>query len=318
MNNKRFIGTVKIFLYYGGVVLVVAGIIWFIINGAFAVYLFSIRQGIYHGGTYDILTPGIIMAASMAVYYRYRKMCFANNVSGKMQIGIFYFLSLLCSAMFAGADLLFTKLVLQRICGGIVRTRLEMRSNYLSSLVFDYTRMFDEIPVSGSPYSTGIMLLIFAAMTLYYYCFWVIGSYFMCCFLCQKRKRLVYIGITTILVPVMLIYEYDIECVISSISYNTQLDFVLMYILSEIIFVGILSDPILFLFIIPELYSEAIWYKDFSSFISYIFVFAVFAFVMLLCTVLIDKVKSPGRRKIKRAIDDYYKDIRNKKENKNE
>ena len=99
----------------------------------------------------------------------------------------------------------------------------------------------------------------------------------MCCFLCQKRKRLVYIGITTILVPVMLIYEYDIEGVISSISYDTQLEFVLIYILSEIIFVGILSDPILFLFIIPELYSKAIWYKDFSSFISYIFVFAVFA-----------------------------------------
>lgn len=316
MNSKRLVGTGKIFLHSGGVVLIVAGIIWLIINGAFAVYLFSIRYGRYHDGTYDILTPWIIMAASMAVYYRYQKMCSANNVSGRMQIGIFSFLSLFCSAMFAAADLLFAEIVMQRPYSAVTRFKIEVGSPYLSKLINTFKDMFDSLPQNGSSSSSGIMLLTFIAVTLYYYCFWVTGSYFMCCFVCQKRKRLIYIGIMTMLVPVLLSNNNKIGPAIE-LGYNSEwIITALKSALALIILIGFLTDPVLIMFSVLGFLYRAIGYKSADPLVFNIFVFAVFASVMLIFTGLIDKVQSPGRRKIKSAIDNYHRNSSNKKKNK--
>ncbi|MCH5194215.1 MAG: hypothetical protein J1F11_09655 [Oscillospiraceae bacterium] len=304
MNGKRLIGTGNIFLQSCGAVIVLAAAVWFIINGAFAVYLFSIFQGIYDECTYDIFTPLIIMPASMAVYYRYRKMCSANNVSGKMQTGIFSFLSLLCSAMFAGADLMFAEIVMQRPYIAFSRLKIETGSPYLSKLINACKDMFDSLPKNGFSSSSEIMLLTFIAVTLYYYCFWVTGSYFMHSFVCNKRKRLIYTAIMTMLVPVLL-SNNKIEAAIELGYNNDYIVSVLKTALALIILAGFLTDPLLILFGALGFLYYAIGYKSAGPLIFDIFIFAAFALIMILCTGFIDKIWSPGRRKIKKAIDNY-------------
>lgn len=302
MNSKRLIGTEKIFMHSGGVAILLAVIVWLLINGAFTVYMSD--KWDYHGGTYDILTPGIFMAISMAIYYRYWKMCAANNALGKIHIRTYSFLSVFFSAMFAAADLRLAEFFLQTPYKAITRMKIEIGSTYLSKLINAYKDMLDSLSKSDPQYLSEIMLLVFISVTLCYYCFWMIGSYFMRCFIYQKRKRLIYTGIMTMLVPVLMSNHKDIIYIIE-LSYKSEwIIYVLISALSLIIVIGFLTDPILIMFSELAFLHRAIANESVNSLAFNILVFVIFASVMHLCVKFIDKGLFQGR-KIKKALKKY-------------
>lgn len=197
MKLKRTIGTGKIFLYSCGAVIALAGVIWLIINGVYAVYISGEEPSrrwswsVYEQTSVDIVTPWLLMAAAVAIYYRYWKMCSANNISCTKQTVVFSLLSVFVSPVFAAADLLAAKLLFERLYGGIVVTQFEDDSRFFLKLISDYVHSLDEnVTVLSTPYNMKTMLLLFALMAVYYYCFSLRGVILHSVSDTEERKRL--------------------------------------------------------------------------------------------------------------------------------
>lgn len=306
MNLKRTIGTGKIFLYSCGAVIALAAIIWLIVNGIFAVYLsgaesFSWRI-YYDNASSDVVTPWLLMAAAGAIFYRYCKMCSANNISGTKQIVVFVLLSLLIPIAFAAVDLLFTKLVLQRVYGGVVFTNIENDNGYFRTIVREYSRSLgDEVPEIYSPYPMNTLLLIFAFMTLYYYCFFITGCYMVQCFRYGRRKTLIYYAVT-ILIEVILV-NYFSEKAEWLLDYNpppSVLMIIALLILVTILVIFI-SNPIVFLNVFLILSK--------GNMGTIIIGFIMAAFYIFITSPSIEAIhlsQFPKKKRIRKALENYY------------
>lgn len=302
MNFKRTVGTGKIFLYSCGIVIAAAAAVWLIINGVYAVYISDKEPRwkwfySYTESAADIVTPWLLMAAAMAIYYRYWKMCSANNVSCTKQTAMFSLLSLFVSAAFAAADLLYAKLVLQPLYGGIIITRLEDESTYFYHIITDYMDLFEEdIPQTLSPYTTSTLLLIFAFMTLYYYCFFLAGCYIMQCFRYGRKKTLIYYAVTTaiLILTGFAIDKFNLEFEESTIA------FILSFILYAVIISGFFTNPFIFLYSIPYMTGSKI-----DSIIVCLIMLTVFILITVAAVEALGLRQFPRKREIKKALKNY-------------
>lgn len=304
MNDKRLIGTGKIFLYSCGAAAGLAGIVWLLMNSIFAVYFAGKKAGslgYYTGGTADVITPWLLMAVSMVTYYRYWKICSANNVSGIRQAMVFPFVSLVVSAAFAAADLIFTKLIMQMLYGGIVCTRFESDSSYFEGIIHKYMISIEGVPVIYSPYTVKNLLLIFAMMTMYYYSFFIAGSFVMQCLRYIRKVTVIY-NVVTILLLISLV------CVIIKTIENDNLFYsierALMWAMAAVTF----SNPFTFLFVAPYISRGSI-----SDIRIYFIILAIFIFAVILFSAILSKFQFPGKRRIKIALENYYSENNIKK-----
>lgn len=303
MNFKRTVGTGKIFLYSCGIVTAAAAAVWLIVNGAYAVYISGKEPRwrwfySYTESAADIVTPWLLMAAAMAVYYRYWKMCSANNVSCTKQTAMFSLLSVFASAAFAAADLLYAKLVLQPIYGGIIITRLEDESSYFHDIITDYIDLFEEdIPQTLSPYTMKTLLLIFAFTAVYYYCFFLTGCYIMQCFRYGRKKTLIYYAVTTaiLILTGFAIDKFNLEFEESTIA------FILSFILYAVIISGFFTNPFIFLYFIPYM-----TYSKIDYIIGCLIMMTVFILITVAAVEALGLRQFPRKREIKKALKNYY------------
>ena len=297
MNSKRLIGTGKIFLYSCGAVIGVAGIIWLIINCIPAVY-FARRKpgflGYYTEVRTDVITPWLLMAVSIVTYYRYWKICSANNVSGIKQTLVFSFISLFVSSVFAAADFIFTKFIMQMIYGGIVCTRFENDCPYFKEIIREYIKSIEGDPEIYSPYGVKNLLLIFAMMAIYYYCFFIAGSLVMQCLRYIRKVTVIY-NIVTVVLLISLV------CVIIKTIENDDLFHSIERVLVWTTFAVVFSNPFTFLFIAPYTSRGSIY-----DIIFYFIILAVFIFIVILFSAILSRFQSPGKRRIKNALENYY------------
>lgn len=302
MKLKRTIGTGKIFLYSCGAVMALAGIIWFIINGIYAVYISGEKPGkgwisAFEQSSVDIVTPWLLMAAAMAVYYRYWKMCSANNVSCTKQTGVFSLLAVFVSAAFAAADLLTAKLVFEKLYGGIVLTRFEDGNLFFFEIINDYVVSLDEnVTVLSTPYNMKTLLLLFAFMAVYYYCFFLAGCYIVQCFRCGRKKTLIYYAVTIAIGIFLVLYAEKID---SAFDNQILTDFLVLFSL-WFIFIGAVTNPVIFL-----VFFQQIPIEDFS-FIMFGFV-VMSAFILITVPIIesVGKGQFPSKRQIKKILKNY-------------
>lgn len=295
MKLKRTIGTGKIFLYSCGAVIALAGIIWLIINGVYAVYISGEKTGSLWVHSYtqrsaDIVTPWLLMAAAAAIYYRYWKMCSANNISCTKQTWVFSVLAMVVPAAFAAVDLFSAKLVFERIYGGIVCTCFEDKSNYFFELISNYIYSLDEGATEiSTPYTIKIMLLLFVLMAVYYYCFFITGCYIIQCFRYGRKKTLIYYAVT---ISLLIFFVHYAE------AFEDQIFLLFIYV--DVILIGALTNPIIFLNLFP--------YTTEGSIDSILFGF-VFMTAFILITILsiefIGLKQFPSKRQVEKIIKDY-------------
>lgn len=251
----------------------------------------------YTESTADIVTPWLLIAAAMAIYYRYWKMCSANNVSCTKQTAVFSLLSMFVPAAFAAADLLYAKLILQPLYGGIIITRLEDESYYFYHIIDDYIDLFEEnLPQTLSPYTMKTLLLIFAFTAVYYYCFFLTGCYIMQCFRYGRKKTLIYYAVTTaILILTAFVFDkFDLEFEESTIA------FILSFILCAVIILGFLTNPFIFLYFIPYMTSSKI-----DSIIVCLIMLTVFILITAAAVEALGLRQFPRKREIKKALKNY-------------
>lgn len=237
------------------------------------------------------------MAAAMAVYYRYWKMCSANNVSCTKQTAVFSLLSVFVPAAFAAADLLYAKLILQPLYGGIIITRLEDESTYFHHIIDDYIYLFEEnIPQTLSPYTMKTLLLIFAFTAVYYYCFFLAGCYIIQCFRYGRKELIIYYSVTTaILILTALILDK-----LNPVFEDSAIALILLFIFVAAIASGFLTNPFIFLYFIPYLTGSGI-----DSIIVCLIMLAVFILITVVTIEAIGLEQFPGKRKIKKALKNY-------------
>lgn len=302
MNFKRTVGTGKIFLYSCGIVTALAAAVWLIINGVYAVYISGKGPkwrwfGSYTESAADIVTPWLLMAAAMAIYYRYWKMCSANNVSCTKQTAMFSLLSVFVPAAFAAADLLYAKLVLQPLYGGIIITRLEDESIYFYHIITDYMDLFEEnVPQTLSPYTMKTLLLIFVFMTLYYYSFFLAGCYIMQCFRYGRKELIIYYSVTTaILILTALVLDK-----LDPVFEDSAIALILLFIFVAAIASGFLTNPFIFLYFIPYLTGSGI-----DSIIVCLIMLTVFILITVVTIEVIGLGQFPRKREIKKALKNY-------------
>lgn len=306
MKLKRTIGTGKIFLYSCGAVIALAGIIWLIINGVYAVYISGEEPSrrwsrIYEQRSADVVTPWLLMAAAAVIYYRYWKMCSANNVSCNKQTVVFSLLSVFVSPLFAAADLLAAKLVFERLYGGIVVTQFEDDNRFFLQLISDYVHSLDEnVTVLSTPYNMKTMLLLFALMAVYYYCFFIAGCYIMQCFRYGRKKTLIYYAVTIIYCIVFFHYEGKFEKLLG----DTELAYVLVFIAMMLIIAIFLINPIVFLFALPVITDI-----DSDSIIVGFIMMTVFIFITIPNIEALGLKQFPNIRKIKKFLKKYNAQI---------
>ena len=304
MNDKRLIGTGKIFLYSCSAAAGLAGIVWLLINSIFAVYFASKKAGslgYYTGFTTDTATPWLLMAVSIVTYYRYWKICSANNVSGIRQALVFPFVSLVVSTAFAAADLIFTKLVMQMLYGGIVCTGFESDSSYFEGIIHKYLISIEGVPAIYSPYTMKDLLLLFAIMTIYYYCFFIAGGYIMQCLRYIRKITVIYnVSMITLLIimvcTIFKVIEYD------NAAYSVER--ILAWITLAIIF----SNPVTFLFIVPYTSKGGV-----SDIKIYFILLSIFILFVILFTAFLSRLRFPGKGRIKIALENYYSEKNIKK-----
>ncbi|MDE7303465.1 MAG: hypothetical protein K2N60_09140 [Oscillospiraceae bacterium] len=305
MNIKRTVGTGKIFLYSCGAVLALAGVVWLIINGVYAVLISGEepRWTWFHSYTKssaDIITPWLLMAASMAICYRYMKMCRANNVSCTKQAAVFSLLSIFISTLFAAADLLTAKLVLQPLYGGIVITRLEDESSYFWYIITDYMDLFEEdVPQTLSPYTMNTLLMIFAFMAVYYYCFFLAGCYIMQCFRCGRKKTLIYYAVTAAVGILLMLFISETGGIKLE---NTTASFILNFPFIVWLTLGFLTNPIVFLYFIPYVADGD---RDIDSIVFSFVMMTIFILITVGSTESLGLKQFPSKRKIKKALKSY-------------
>lgn len=301
MTVKRTIGTGKIFWYSCGVVIALAGVVWLIINGIYAVLISGEEPEWdwyydYAKTAADIVTPWLIMAASMAICYRYMKMCSANNVSCTKQTAVFSLLSVFVSTTFAAADLLFAKLVMQPLYGGIIMTRFEADSTYFRRIIRDYVRAFGEdVPQTISPYTMNTMLLIFALMAVYYYCFFIAGCYIARCFKYGSRKIYIYYAVITVLGIIAFYADSEFES-----SKDMDQNIALTLILVVIIIVNVITNPVIFLYIFPSLTAGKI-----ETIITGLIALTVSVFITMLGIAVLGSEQFPRKKQIKKILKNY-------------
>lgn len=302
MNFKRTVGTGKIFLYSCGIVTALAAAVWLIINGVYAIYISGKEPRwdwfySYTESTADIVTPWLLMAATMAIYYRYWKMCSANNVSCTKQTAVFSLLSVFVPAAFAAADLLYAKLVLQPLYGGIIITRLEDESYYFHHIINDYIDLFEEnVPQTLSPYTMKTLLLIFAFTAVYYYCFFLAGCYIMQCFRYGRKELIIYYSVTTaILILTALILDK-----LDPVFEDSAIALILLFIFVAAIASGFLTNPFIFLYFIPYLTGSGI-----DSIIVCLIMLTIFILITVVTIEAIGLGQFPRKRKIKKALKNY-------------
>ena len=303
MKLKRTIGTGKIFLYSCGAVIALAGIIWLIINGVYAVYISGEKPGkwVKTHESADIVTPWLLMASAMAIYYRYWKMCSANNVSCTKQTGVFSLLAMVISPVFAAADLLAAKLVFERFYGGIVVTHFEDDNRFFLQLISDYVLSLDEnVTELSSPYNMKTMLLLFALMAVYYYCFFIAGYYIMQCFRYGRKKTLIYYAVTIIYCIVFVHYEGKFEKLLG----DTALAYALVFIAMMLIIAIFLTNPIVFLYALPVITDG-----DFDLIIVVFIMMTVFIFITIPNIEALGLKQFPNIRKIKKFLKKYNAQI---------
>lgn len=299
MKLKRTIGTGKIFLYSCGAVIALAGIIWLIISGVYAVYISGEAPGncVIKHESVDIATPWLLMAATMAIYHRYWKMCNANNVSCTKQTGVFSLLSVFVPTAFAAADLLSAKLVFERLYGGIVLTRFEDDSRYFLNLIYDYLLSLDEnVTGTSTPYNMKILMLLFTLMAVYYYCFSLSGCYIMQCFRYGRKKTLIYYAVTIIFCIVFVHYEGKFEKLLG----DTELAYILIFIAMMLIIAIFLTNSIVFLCALPT-----ITYGD-PDLIRVGFIMMTAFILITIASIESFCLKQfPSKRKIKKILKNY-------------
>ena len=293
MNIKRTVGTGKIFCYSCGVVLALVGVVWLIINGVYAVYISGEEPDwdiLYrYTSAADIATPWLLMAASMAICYRYMKMCSANNISYAKQTVVFSLLSVFISTLFAAADLLFAKFVLQPLYGGIIVTRFEKESTYFKSIIYYYVWSFGEdIPQTISPYTMNTMLLLFALMAVYYYCFFLAGCYIVWCFRHGGKKIHIYYVVITVLGIIAIFAGSEWGSLI-----DTAWDILLALFVVVIIVVNVLTNPVIFLYAFPYLVLG-----DFETIIVVFIIMAVFVFITVLSIKILGSEQFPRKKQL--------------------
>ena len=290
MNIKRTVGTGKIFLYSCGAVLALAGIVWLIINGIYAVYISGKEPEFrWFKSAPDIVTPWLLMAASIAICYRYIKICIANNVSYTKQTAIFSLLSVFVSTLFAAADLLFAKFVLQPLYSGIIMTRFETDNNYFEYIVLEYVLSFeDDVPQILSPYTMSTMLLLFALMAVYYYCFFLAGCYIVRCFRHGGRKIRIYYVVMTVLGIISLFADSEMES-----GTDTALSIILMIFSVIVIVVNFLTNPVVFLYAFPYLVLG-----DIETIKVGFIVMAVFILITLLSIKILGSEQFPRKKQL--------------------
>lgn len=301
MKLKRTIGTGKIFLYSCGAVIALAGIIWLIINGIYAVYISGEEPGkwVRTHESVDIVTPWLLMAAAMAIYYRYWKMCSASNVSGTKQTGVFALLSVFAPATFAAADLLSAKLVFERLYGGIVCTRFEDKSTYFGKLIRDYIYSLDEnVTEISTQYNMKTLLLLFFLMAAYYFCFFLAGCYIVQCFRYGRKKPLIYYAVTIIYCIVFFHYEGKFEKLLG----DTALAYILIFFAMMLILAIFLTNPVIFLTFFPSM-TEAD--ADPDLIILDFLMMAAFILITILCIEILGLKQFPSKRQIKKILKNY-------------
>lgn len=302
MKLKRTIGTGKIFLYSCGAVIALAEIIWLIINGVYAVYISGEEPSrrwsrIYEQTSVDIVTPWLLMAAAMAIYYRYWKMCSANNVSGTKQTGVFSLLSVFVPAAFAAADLLFAKLLFERLCGGIVLTQFEDKSTFFRKLIHDYIYSLDEnVTEISTPYNMKTLLLLFFLMAVYYYCVFLAGCYIVQCFRYGRKKTLIYYAVTIAIGIFLVLYADKID---SAFDNQILTDFLILIVMWFVV-IGTLTNPVIFLVFFP--YTTA---GDFDSIIIGFAVMSAFILITVLTVDSVGKWQFPSKKQTKKFLKNY-------------
>ncbi|MCH5348107.1 MAG: hypothetical protein J1E40_02185 [Oscillospiraceae bacterium] len=300
MNSKRLIGTEKIFLYSCGEIIGIAAIVWLIINSMFSLY-FAINNAGYLGNytvaTADVITPWLLMVTSMFIYYRYWKICNANNVSGIKQALVFPFMSVFISIAFAAGDMLFTKLIMQTFYGGIVCTRFEYESSYFLGIIHKYIISLESEPEIYSPYTIQNLLLIFAIMTIYYYCCFIAGCYIMQCFRYVRKMSFLYYALTFTLLILLI---YALSKVGEMFGYITDMYYYLKRVLLLALFTDMSLNPITFLFIAPYIAKGEI-----SDLYIYFIILLIFIFIVILFIALLSKCQFPMKRHIKKALENY-------------
>lgn len=297
MKIKRTIGTGKIFLYSCGAVMALAAFVWLAVNGGYAVYFYgedtSLWANVHTEVTADVFTPWLL-AVAMAVYWRYSKMCGANNVSREKQTVIFSLMSAPLSAAFAAADLISAKLVMQPLYGGIVQTRIEENSYYFGDLIRDYVYALDEdsIPeiTAGAPYTKEVMILLFALMAVYYYCCFLAGGYIMQCIRCGRKKTLIYY-----LISGTAIFWVDYS--FSHIE-NGLVVILIMYAM----IISMLTNPAVFLYVLPMTAAG-----DEGTIVPFFLVMTAFILITAASISYIGSKQYPSRRKIKRVLKNTVK-----------
>lgn len=313
MKLKRTIGTGKIFLYSCGAVIALTGIIWLIINGIYAVYISGENpsnwwRSALEQSPVDIITPWLLMAAAMAIYYRYWKMCNANNVSCTKQTGVFSLLSVFVSAAFAAADLLSTKLVFERLYGGIILTRFEDGNLFFLEIINNYVVSLDEnVTEISTPYNMKTLLLLFTLMAVYYYCFFLAGCYIMQCFRYGRKKTLIYYAVTILILIFLILYDEKIDSAVDNQILNAFLAlFYLWFVL-----IGVVTNPVIFLVFFP--------YTTSGDFYLIIIGFAIMsAFILITVPIIetIGKEQFPSKRKIKKILKKHNEKITAEREEK--
>lgn len=297
MKIKRTVGACKIFLYSCGTVMALAGVIWLIINGWYAVYFYgedtSLWANVHTDSTADVFTPWLLMATAAAAYCRYTKMCCANNISVYKQTAVFSLMSVPVSAAFAAADLLSAKLVMQPLYGGIVQTSIEEKSYYFGDLTVDYIYALEdgitETP-AGSMYPAKVMILLFAVMAVYYYCCFLAGGYVMQCFRCGRKKTLIYYIISGTAV-------FWVDHSFSHIE-NALLIILIMYALIT----SMLTNPAVFLYVLPMIVAG-----DRDTFALDFLVMTAFILITAASTASLGLKQYPSRKHIKRVLKNIKK-----------
>lgn len=297
MKLKRTIGTGKIFLYSCGLPVTLAGIVWLIINAAYAIYISGkeLRWSWFYSYTKsaaDIVTPWLLTSAAIAIYYRYWKMCSANNVSCTGQTAMLSLMSIFVSAAFAAADLLAAKLVMQPLYGGIIITQFEDDSTYFGRIICNYVQSLSADAASiGSPYTINTLLMLFTIMTVYYYCFFLVGCYIMKCFSCRKRKLLIYYAVTFAFTFLTAFFFSNIESEFSIFLAMTVICIDLLILL---------TNPVVFSFALPIIISV-----DEDTILLGSLIMSAFILITISCIEVLGLEQLPNRKRVRKELKKY-------------
>ncbi|MDE5577490.1 MAG: hypothetical protein K2J11_08900 [Oscillospiraceae bacterium] len=209
-------------------------------------------------------------------------------------------LSVFVSTVFAAADLLTAKLVMQPLYGGIITTRFEADNTYFRGIIRDYVRTFEEdIPQTLSPYTMNALLMIFALMAVYYYCFFITGCYIMQCFRYGRKKTLIYYAVAAVLLALLAfaVDETDLK-----LEYMT-LNYILAFTTLLVLIVGFLTNPIIFLYFVPSLAEEIIDMSDIS--VLFFDMMITFILITIASVEILGSKQFSSKKRIKRIRKNY-------------